>query len=55
MSIKKISPKIIQDITENVTSDMSEHDKDEMAIPSYLHSNPLIPWLMWKRYETISL
>jgi SAM-dependent methyltransferase len=34
---------------------MSDHDKDEMAIPSYLHKNPLIPWLMWKRYETISL
>tara|TARA_R110002072_G_scaffold50843_3_gene136545 strand:+ start:19603 stop:20292 length:690 start_codon:yes stop_codon:yes gene_type:complete len=54
MTIKKISTSIIQDITENVTSDMSEHDKDEMAIPSYLHKNPLIPWLMWKRYETIS-
>jgi 2-polyprenyl-3-methyl-5-hydroxy-6-metoxy-1,4-benzoquinol methylase len=55
MRIKIISPSIIQDIVENVTSEMSEHDKDEMAIPSYLHKNPLIPWLMWKRYETISL
>lgn len=26
-------------------------DRDEMAIPSYLHRNPLIRWLMWRRYE----
>ena len=25
-----------------------------MAIPSYLHWNPLIRWLMWRRYEYIS-
>ena len=25
-----------------------------MAIPTYLHSNPLIRWLFWKRYETIA-
>lgn len=55
MSLKKIPPSMIQDIIENVTSGMSEHDKDEMAIPSYLHKNPLIPWLMWRRYETISI
>jgi SAM-dependent methyltransferase len=33
---------------------MSEHDHDEMAIPSYLHWNPLIRWLMWRRYELIA-
>jgi 2-polyprenyl-3-methyl-5-hydroxy-6-metoxy-1,4-benzoquinol methylase len=26
---------------------------DEMAIPSYLHWNPLIRWLMWKRYDAV--
>lgn len=25
-----------------------------MAIPSYTHWNPLIRWLMWRRYETIA-
>lgn len=25
--------------------------RDEMAIPSYLHANPLIRWLMWRRYR----
>lgn len=33
---------------------MSDHDRDEMAIPSYLHSNPLIRWLMWRRYEVVA-
>ena len=28
--------------------------RDEMAIPSYLHYNPLIRWLMWRRYEIIA-
>jgi len=33
---------------------MTEHDRDEMAIPSYLHWNPLIRWLMWRRYEAVA-
>ena len=33
---------------------ITAHDKDEMAIPSYLHANPLIRWLMWRRYEVIA-
>lgn len=32
---------------------ISPHDRDEMAIPSHTHSNPLIRWLMWRRYEAI--
>jgi 2-polyprenyl-3-methyl-5-hydroxy-6-metoxy-1,4-benzoquinol methylase len=27
---------------------------DEMAIPSYLHPNPLIRWLFWKRYDVVA-
>jgi len=33
---------------------MTAHDRDEMAIPSYLHWNPLIRWLMWRRYEVVA-
>ena len=33
---------------------MSPGDFDEMAIPSHLHPNPLIRWLMWRRYELIA-
>jgi 2-polyprenyl-3-methyl-5-hydroxy-6-metoxy-1,4-benzoquinol methylase len=36
-----------------VESEIPEKRKDEMAIPSYLHSNPAIRWLMWKRYSLI--
>jgi len=34
----------------------SEHDGDvidEMAIPSYLHDNPLVRWIVWRRHELI--
>jgi 2-polyprenyl-3-methyl-5-hydroxy-6-metoxy-1,4-benzoquinol methylase len=33
---------------------LSDHDRDEMAVPSYTHSNPLIRWLMWRRYKVIA-
>jgi SAM-dependent methyltransferase len=33
---------------------LSDHDRDEMAVPSYTHRNPLIRWLMWRRYEVIA-
>lgn len=44
----------IRDITTSTLAGMSDHDRDEMAIPSYLHTNPLIRWLMWRRYEAIA-
>ncbi len=47
----------IEELTELSSKDIphiSAKDKDEMAIPSYLHKNFLIRWLMWKRYECIS-
>jgi 2-polyprenyl-3-methyl-5-hydroxy-6-metoxy-1,4-benzoquinol methylase len=28
---------------------VSQDDKDEMAIPSYLHRNPAMRWMAWKR------
>lgn len=42
----------IKDIISSVES-LSENIKDEMAIPSYMHKNPLINYLMWKRYQVI--
>lgn len=32
---------------------VDSRQRDEMAIPSYLHWNPLIRWLMWCRYAAI--
>lgn len=30
-----------------------QDDRDDMAIPSYLHWNPLINWLFWKRLDAV--
>lgn len=50
--ILKLSKKEVEELTkENIVS-ITSNDRDEMAIPSYSHSNPLIRWLMWKRLET---
>jgi 2-polyprenyl-3-methyl-5-hydroxy-6-metoxy-1,4-benzoquinol methylase len=53
MIVKISKGKIKQLVT--CVNDISEKYQDEMAIPSYLHKNPLITWLMWKRYEYIAL
>jgi SAM-dependent methyltransferase len=52
--MQKTTTSEIRDITTNTLAGMSDHDRDEMAIPSYLHGNPLIRWLMWRRYEVIA-
>jgi 2-polyprenyl-3-methyl-5-hydroxy-6-metoxy-1,4-benzoquinol methylase len=33
---------------------LSAAERDEMAIPSYLHSNPLMRWMAWKRVEVLA-
>lgn len=50
----KMSVSEIRNISSIVIDNITEHDRDEMAIPSYLHANPLIRWLMWQRYEVIA-
>jgi 2-polyprenyl-3-methyl-5-hydroxy-6-metoxy-1,4-benzoquinol methylase len=52
--IQKISIQKLNKLLSNDMPHISNHNKDEMAIPSYLHKNPLIRWLMWRRYEYIS-
>ncbi len=52
--ITRISRKEIEDITSIQIEEISEHDRDEMAIPTYMHNNPLIRWLMWKRYDFLA-
>ena len=34
-----------------VTADLRKEDRDEMAVPSYTHPNPLIRWLFWSRLD----
>lgn len=52
--IERTSIAEIKSATAIAIDNISEHERDEMAIPSYLHSNPLIRWLMWRRYESIA-
>lgn len=32
---------------------LQAHDRDEMAIPSYLHRNPALRWMAWRRIEIV--
>lgn len=32
---------------------LSVEDRDEMAIPSYLHSNPALRWMAWRRVAVV--
>jgi 2-polyprenyl-3-methyl-5-hydroxy-6-metoxy-1,4-benzoquinol methylase len=41
--------RIPRDMLERMARAVSQEDKDEMAIPSYLHSNPAMRWMAWKR------
>ena len=45
-----------REIRELVSSldDIPDGVKDGMAIPSYLHRNPFVNFLMWRRYKIIS-
>lgn len=52
--ILRISQQEIRQLTDKPVLGLTDLDRDEMAIPSYLHRSPLIRWLMWKRYATIA-
>ena len=52
--ITRIPRQEIKQITSVPVEDITEHDRDEMAIPTYMHGNPLIRWLMWKRYDRLA-
>lgn len=52
--ISRISQREIRTLTGAPVKGLTDSDRDEMATPSYLHGNPLVPWLMWKRYAAIA-
>lgn len=33
---------------------LRDEDRDEMAIPSYLHKNPALRWMAWRRVEVMA-
>ena len=45
-------------IPEALLRQMSElvdaQDRDEMALPSYLHKNPALRWMAWRRLEVMA-
>jgi 2-polyprenyl-3-methyl-5-hydroxy-6-metoxy-1,4-benzoquinol methylase len=49
-----VNQKVIKEVVSTDFPEISSHFKDEMAIPTYLHSNPLIRWLFWKKHEVIA-
>ena len=51
--LMNISRNEIKDLLEDAAGDIPQCQLDEMAVPSYLHSNPLIGWLLRKRHRAI--
>jgi SAM-dependent methyltransferase len=47
-----ISPAEIAEVAAEVTI-LAPHDRDEMALPTYTHKNPLARWIFWKRHRQI--
>ena len=46
--------KIPDDVLQRMAATVSEHDRDEMAIPSYLHGNPLMRGMAWWRVRAVA-
>jgi SAM-dependent methyltransferase len=40
-------------LLERISQDLSSEDRAEMAIPSYLHPNPALRWMAWRRLEVV--
>ena len=53
--VNRIDRAFIKEIicTTNLTEEISEDDQAEMAIPSYLHNNPMIRAIFWRRYDLL--
>ncbi len=47
--MQRVSPELLQRIAES----LSDEDRAEMAIPSYLHKNPALRWMAWRRLEVV--
>jgi 2-polyprenyl-3-methyl-5-hydroxy-6-metoxy-1,4-benzoquinol methylase len=54
MRILKPTLKVMQKVTSMEIPGISNRQKDTMAIPSFLHWNPVIRRIVWQRYEVIA-
>ena len=46
--------RVPDDLLLDMASSLPDHDRDEMAIPSYLHRNPAMRWMAWRRVEVVA-
>jgi len=46
--------RITGDLFARMTETVSREDRDEMAIPSYLHRNLAMRWMAWRRVEVVA-
>ncbi len=46
--------RIDADTLREMAAALPAEDRDEMAIPSYLHKNPALRWMAWKRIEVMA-
>jgi 2-polyprenyl-3-methyl-5-hydroxy-6-metoxy-1,4-benzoquinol methylase len=46
----RIDPDTLREMADR----MSAEDRDEMAIPSFLHKNPALRWMAWRRIEVMA-
>jgi predicted TPR repeat methyltransferase len=46
--------RIPQHLLSLMADSVSDDDRDEMAIPSYQHRNPLLRWMAWRRLEVVA-
>ena len=46
--------RIPDEMLERMAACMTDDDRDEMAIPSYLHRNPAMRWMSWRRLEILA-
>ncbi|RME26503.1 MAG: class I SAM-dependent methyltransferase [Deltaproteobacteria bacterium] len=47
--VQRLEPSLLREMATR----LSRHDRDEMAIPSYLHPNPVLRWMAWRRVEVV--
>lgn len=47
--MERVSPELLK----RIAQDLSQEDRAEMAIPSYLHQNPALRWMAWRRLEVV--
>src|SRR5687768_4564310 len=45
--------RVSSDLLQRIAKGLSDEDRAEMAIPSYLHPNPALRWMAWRRLEVV--